>query len=303
MKIYIRTSFGHGITYSVNVESSMTIRELKQRLCEKISGFNVETMDLIFNKEQLYDEDSMVDYDIWSGSILELIDSRDQARQFGGFIGLKFVDVSDDRSLKRIEWAKTAPRWRRARQGLCLEGPCKNSNCEAFKQTVIISLGFRTFDLVSDVNEYTCKCPICKQWVEPITCAFNNCWWRYEGIKSYGNLPPKSCSCDWKQADDAYNRFDENQSETISWRKLKFEVVKQNTTEMSVNPIEVAIEPEEPNDSKIWIQSSESTTPVSTTSLSSRLATGKFQSLFQIIIVFLSLSVYSRHRSSNINPT
>ncbi|CAF1176120.1 unnamed protein product [Rotaria sp. Silwood1] len=177
----------------------------------------------------------------------------------------------------RIEWATTAPRWRRARRGLCLEGQCPTSACEAFNRTVIMSLGFRRFDMLSDVGLATTKCPICKQYVEPVTCSFNNCWWRYEGIKRSQSQAPESCSCDWKHADDAYYRFDENHGEEVSWLKLVFEVVEQMSSEAPLNPVEVERETEEQTESiesRIWMPFTESNMSASTTTPpQSRLAT------------------------------
>jgi hypothetical protein len=31
---------------------------------------------------------------------------------------------------------------------------------------------------------------VCDQYVEPVTCAFNNSWWKWSGIKKVGNGQP-----------------------------------------------------------------------------------------------------------------
>ncbi|CAF1485375.1 unnamed protein product [Rotaria sordida] len=141
---------------------------------------------------------------------------------------MNFVDVSKDDGLKRVTWAPTAPRWRQAQHGMCLEGKCRKSGCEAFDQKVIIPIGYRKFDLLRDTDTIS-VCPLCKQYVDPITCSFNNCWWKYSGKKKERRAdgkPPVPCNSDWKQADDAYHYFDQIASGEVIWLDLVFEVVK-----------------------------------------------------------------------------
>ncbi|CAF1545124.1 unnamed protein product [Rotaria magnacalcarata] len=262
----------------------MTIRQLKEDLCRRLRGYNAQTTCLTFDNEQLYDEDSIADYGIKLGSVLGLIDLNSKHRNLQGFIGLKFVDISNNDSLRRIEWAKTSPpQWRRARHGLCLEGQCRNSVCAAFNHTVIMSMGFRRFDMLSDADATTTKCPMCKQFVRPVTCSFNNCWWRYKGRKCLENQPPEPCECDWKRADDAYHRFDENHDKNVTWLQLVLEVVKESaldvresSPERSPDSDEVVLEPTESVksiESKTWVPGTGLNTSALTTSPSSRLAT------------------------------
>jgi hypothetical protein len=188
-------------------------------------------MCLVFDGELLDDDDTVSDFEIKDGSVLELVNPNANYRSLTGFFGLKFVDVSVGKGLKRIEWSKTAKRWRRTRHGLCLEGRCTNSKCEAHGHTVIMPIGYRKFDMSNDPNETTTKCPVCSEYVQPETCGFNNCWWRYDGTKDCGNRPPEACSSSWQEADDAYHRFDEQISGIIAWRRLIFEAVKQKPSE------------------------------------------------------------------------
>ncbi|CAF1538494.1 unnamed protein product, partial [Rotaria sp. Silwood1] len=61
----------------------------------------------------------------------------------------------------------------------------------------------------------------CSKYVEPITCAFNNCVWRWEGLlQSKPGTEPKEVSGDWKYADNAYYRFDENVNAAVVWLRL-----------------------------------------------------------------------------------
>lgn len=231
MKIFVTSSIKRRYTYDFDIESSTTIYELKQRLLEKTGDDHVRLMCLVFDGEMLDDNDTVSEFDIKEGSVLELTHPTAQTRALNPLFGLKFVDVSVDQGLKRIQWSRAAPRWRRARHGLCLEGPCTNSKCEAFNRSVIMPIGYKRFDMASDPNESTTRCPACKKYVKPVTCGFNNCWWRYEGTKECENGPPQPCSKNWTKADDAYHRFDEQENEIITWRKLIFEAVKQLPSE------------------------------------------------------------------------
>lgn len=285
MKISIKSSSGHGRTHDFDIEPSITIRKLKQHLHEKTDDPNFQTMCLMFDGELLDDDDTVSDFDIKAGSVLQLIDPTVNYRSLVGFIGLKFVNVSADQGLKQIQWSQTAPRWRRARHGLCLEGQCANSECEAYGSTVIIPIGYRRFDMSTDPNETTTKCPICKKYVNPATCGFNNCWWRYDGTKDCENGPPQLCSSDWTHADDAYHRFDKQESGIIIWRKLIFEAVKQR-------PLET---PGAAPDNSVGLQTSEGASEESATLTLSQSSAGEFQ------CVFLSYIAVSKSIKMNID--
>jgi hypothetical protein len=293
MKIYITTSFGNGRTYDFDIDSSIKkIQELKQRLLEKIGGYNSQTMCLVFDGELLDNDDAVSDFDIKDGSVLELVNPDANYRSLKGFFGLKFVDVSAGEGLKRIEWSKTAKRWRRTRHGLCLEGQCKNSKCEAHGHTVIIPIGYRKFDMSSDLNETTTKCPICSKYVRPETCGFNNCWWRYDGTKDCENGPPQACSSGWEWADDAYHRFDEQQSGIVTWMRLTFEAVKQKPLEKLGGSMENSAGLETSEGASEESVSSEAWQS-STTSITSPMSLGEFK--------YFSLSYIPISKSNKMN--
>jgi hypothetical protein len=144
-----------------------------------------------------------------------------------GDIGVSFVDVSEVSGLQRLQWSHTAPRWWIASAGICLEGKCTNTHCEAYQQQVIMNIGFGEFDVLTGANSTTTKCPCCAKYVEPTTCAFNRCMWRWRGIKQPApGEPPEEVSAEWRQADNAYHRFDQGISGTVVWRKLIIEAKK-----------------------------------------------------------------------------
>jgi hypothetical protein len=142
-----------------------------------------------------------------------------------GNLGTAFVDVSNESGLQHIKFSQTGPRWRIAEGGLCLEGKCLNASCVAYQQQVIINIGYKQFDVLTDANAQTSKCPVCLKYVEPATCGFTQCLWRWWGIKKPGSgLPPVELPpCHWKEVVDDYVRFDEQRSGSVIWLKLILE--------------------------------------------------------------------------------
>ncbi|CAF4922920.1 unnamed protein product [Rotaria sp. Silwood1] len=135
-------------------------------------------------------------------------------------LGKTFVDLSKDNGLKRYEWGSSGPNWYIARPGICIEGKCLNEHCAANRQLVIMNIGIKDFDFLNESYKMS-KCPQCSKYVEPITCAFNNCVWRWEGLlQSKPGTEPKEVSGDWKYADNAYYRFDENVNAAVVWLRL-----------------------------------------------------------------------------------
>ncbi|CAF3601955.1 unnamed protein product [Rotaria sp. Silwood1] len=221
-----------GRRYQFDVEASTTVQQLKDLFLNKSSiKYDFEKTYLINmqNRDILTkDEKTLGYYDVQDDSEIQLHDLTKVTRNLSN-LGLRFIDPSDKNSYKRTPWATEAPRWRIAGRGLCLEGICNNPQCEANGKQVIMSIGYTTFDVVIDSDASTTKCPICNSYVDPITCGFNNCRWRYEGKKKEqgNNKAPIKCSpSDWQLADDAYHYFDQQTNPSVTWITLKFEVVK-----------------------------------------------------------------------------
>jgi len=99
------------------------------------------------------------DYNIQDRSILHLIIKSSDSD--GCDLGIKFVDISDEIGLKRVEFEENdEPSWRHATLSLCSEGKCLNHFCKTDAHRVIIPIGYKKFDLVSDSNESSTKCPM-----------------------------------------------------------------------------------------------------------------------------------------------
>ena len=134
---------------------------------------------------------------------------------------VEFTDFAEE-NLERRAWSSSAPKWRIAKSGLCVEGKCITKECNANGKMVIINMGFCSFSLPEDA--YMCKCPLCNENVQPVTCGFNNCRWKWAGQKL--DLPnPPSIHSDkkWQMADDAYHVFKPNSGGAggkAKWLKL-----------------------------------------------------------------------------------
>ncbi|RIA88067.1 hypothetical protein C1645_775882 [Glomus cerebriforme] len=129
----------------------------------------------------------------------------------------------------KLPWRKGGGKscsYRKVSYGLNLEGYCKNKSCEAYnKHRVIMNWGYKNF--VYMTNEHECYCPLCKEYVTPITCGFTNTYWKYKGIKKVIGEPPEKVFCGWQYADgDGYTTFADE--EMVLWEGLTIEVQKED---------------------------------------------------------------------------
>ena len=87
-----------------------------------------------------------------------------------------------------------------------MEGVCDNAGCPAHNKMVIDNRGCGTFDLIIDAH--TCTCPMCRKPIKPVTCAFDNCQWRFLGLRIGRAGAPETVRSDgWKDASDRRVRF------------------------------------------------------------------------------------------------
>lgn len=211
--VFVRKLTGKSLVVNL---SSTSVLAVKERIYE-LEGVPVDQQRVIHGGRQLEENHTLNEYDIPTGGLLHVI-----LRMRGGgcLPGVPFVDVTDGAGPTKIKWSETAPAWRIARKGLCLEGKCTNSRCKAYGHMVIMNKGFNDFDLINEAH--TCHCPICDEGVVPITCAFNNCHRKIIGRKvdKLGN-PPEMFRSDWKYTGDNYERFSPSEHGTAHFLDLK----------------------------------------------------------------------------------
>ena len=231
MRISVRKTIGMGSTYSLDVEPSTTIGQLKQMWYEEAhtNAESAQGMCFTFDGDILdQDDQTLQSYGVEDQSNLEWVDINSTSRNIGN-MGMKFVDVSNTAGLKRKAWSTKAPEWRRARHGLSLEGQCTTASCKAHKQQVVMPIGYTKFDFGSDDAESMTVCPLCKNYVAPVSCGFNNCWWRFMGkrVETPRTRPVRRVG-DWTQADNAYHYFEQYSPDIVTWLNLTLEVVKKS---------------------------------------------------------------------------
>ncbi|KAA6360258.1 MAG: putative ring and ubiquitin domain containing protein containing protein, partial [Streblomastix strix] len=204
MQIYIKTLTQKTVT--LQVRSDDQIISVKQQIVDK-EHIPVEQQKLIFAGKELEDQLTLKDYNIQRDSTLHLI-----ARLTGGGASMSFVDVERTDALVQKKWSTSAPDWRLASKGLCIEGICENEGCEAKGQMVIFGAGFTDFDLELSVS----NCPMCHKPFKPIKPAFNNCMYRIDFQKANGAVT----KIPWKKAGDEYNTYDEKQAGIVDYTRL-----------------------------------------------------------------------------------
>lgn len=200
----------------------MLIADLKKKIVE-VLGIPMNTMRLIFGGHQLEDSKKLSDYDIVPRCSVFLM-----FQQCGG--GSVFACLSQ--KPQRFDWSAEAPKWRTVTMGLCLEGICKNKSCKAYEKMVIINMGLPIIFKLGLVQNQT-NCPICRQHVKPLACAFNNCYYRYIATIEEQNQEKRRVKSEWKQVGNYYSRFSEKNQ--ANYASLVIEAKPINMYDMGYN--------------------------------------------------------------------
>jgi len=134
-----------------------------------------------------------------------------------------FTDLKDGEYTDK-PFNQNAPEFRVAWNGINIEGYCENTECKAYdkdkKKRVICPLKSKV--LIDILNDEV-LCPLCSKHVEPITCAFVNCQYTWNGVKKNGTKVKNTVFTTTKEC---YRFFDEKISGSCEWKNLKL-VIKE----------------------------------------------------------------------------
>lgn len=200
----------------ISVGPETTVEEIKE-LLDIQYGLPCDMLKLIFDGDSLSDSTKISNLLIKPGdTIVCFRTNRAMYESVGVF---NFADIDNKDNSKKIEFSKSAPEWRIARPGLCLEGICKTPDCPARGQYVVMNMGMGIFDLYVDQKKP--QCPMCENCVKLETCAFNNCSYMYVGRRFVGSehqvfKPQKAIP-----VGNFYLRFDPTEDKQVVWTSLK----------------------------------------------------------------------------------
>lgn len=136
---------------TIDIDPEATVGELKGAI-ELATNVYVESQRLLVGDRELLDTATLAESKLNSGDSVHLVV---RARGGATLASFQFADVTSPG--QRIELVDTAPEWRTVCRGLNLEGVCENRDCRAFKQKVVVRVGFRVnFDVGTERLHQTC---------------------------------------------------------------------------------------------------------------------------------------------------
>ena len=158
MQIFVKTFSGRTIT--LEVETSFTIENVKQLICQK-EGISIEMQSLSVLGKLMHNEKTLADYPVVIHStIIQTIPLQ------GGTLCsiLSFNALNNEISQP---FSDKANAWRLVGRGLSWKGKCQTKGCPANNCEIIINSGFGKFSLRNDI--ITLRCPICQNLAKDVS--------------------------------------------------------------------------------------------------------------------------------------
>jgi len=221
-------------------EDDMTFEELESRLEEHLTKkrSDIQKIQVTEVYTGLIDKKQTVSYykDIQPFYVDITYRNVVGQNECNSVISFVNVDNQNKNAITSRKFSPDAPKWRHVTDGTNLEGLCTNSQCVADKKMVICGVGYKCFDLIQEMEK--CKCPLCGEFVEPITCGFTNCvyWFAGKYREDKSKPPKKMIPQDIKKiaSNDRYERFNP-QEKPVFWVSLKIYSQAQDDKSNDVN--------------------------------------------------------------------
>jgi hypothetical protein len=197
--------------------------EIVSDMCKRFTkfiNFDDKLCNFFFNGEDLKNNSKKIKELLLPKSIIDF----EHPYLKGGF-DYKLVDVSKGK-IKNLEFSKTAPKWRRVKEGLNIFGFCPNKECITNKNEVVyipeemdIKDNYFKYNIFENIKNM--KCPICKRVIKAKTIGFYECEYQIIGekIDEEGNL--KQYDSKPKETEDnKFEYFDPDENGVITWSSL-----------------------------------------------------------------------------------
>ena len=211
MQLYLK--FLNGKTVVVTVLPTDDILFVKLLLQDK-EGISPNEVKLISASKALNENLTLAEQNVKNDTTIHAVQCL---RGGGNYI----MDITKKDKRVQQDFAKTAPLWRIAKHGLGFMGICETSSCPAYSEHVLYNHGLQEFCL-EDIK--SACCPKCENAIVPKRMLFNNCTWRFEGIKS--DAKEQLIKTEWENIGNHIIYYDQDLTGSILWETLKIEVVR-----------------------------------------------------------------------------
>ena len=214
IQIKIVDAKGRNTNFLVNLNE--TVGQAKKRFLNQLRNYEKKIFfSWTFYGDILEDNEIFSDIGIEEGDTI--IHSFFYNGGGNGSLGISMADISNKKGLVKGNFNNNAKDWNKVITGLNVSGICNNNGCEAYKKSVDCQIGLGTFDLVRDADRI--KCPMCNEEMEPTTCCFSKCQYKFKGKKKL-NGKTEYVKSDWKRVEKDYEYYDPEKSGNVNWLML-----------------------------------------------------------------------------------